>query len=128
MRTISVVSSAMATTRPMPIGFGRRKSGILPTSQTAVRRRSKWRFNPGCRARRESCPKHCPVTPGHDFRFDVDLHVKPGTETGFLIVFFFDGSAKVLSHLKEPLLSGRLEPDRALRRVRRLRCTAWADP
>jgi hypothetical protein len=47
------------------------------------------------------------VTPGHEFRFDFDLHLKSGTETGFLIVFFFDRSAKALAHWKEPLLAER---------------------
>jgi hypothetical protein len=47
--------------------------------------------------------KKVPATAGRDFTFDFDVHVHPGTETGYLIVFFFDASKKVILHLSEPL-------------------------
>jgi len=44
------------------------------------------------------------ATPDRDFRVEFNVHVHPDTQTGYLIVFFFDASKKVIQHLTEPLV------------------------
>jgi hypothetical protein len=48
-----------------------------------------------------------PVTPGQRFVIQFNVHVRRGTETGYLVVFFSDESHRVLLRLTEPLLPER---------------------
>ena len=48
--------------------------------------------------------KKAPATAGRDFTFDFETHARPETETGYLVVFFFDASRKVILRLAEPLV------------------------
>jgi hypothetical protein len=48
--------------------------------------------------------KRVPATAGREFNFDFDARVRPGAETGYLVVFFFDASKKVVLRMAEPLV------------------------
>jgi hypothetical protein len=45
-----------------------------------------------------------PVTPGREYHFDFDVRMHPDTETGYLVVFFFDTAKKVIKRDQVPLL------------------------
>ena len=49
-----------------------------------------------------------PVTPGREFTFDFEAHVQPVTETGYLVVFFFDEAKNVILRQPEPIVSRKL--------------------
>jgi hypothetical protein len=48
--------------------------------------------------------KKTPGTAGRDFTFDFDARARPENETGYLVVFFFDTSRKVILRIAEPLV------------------------
>jgi hypothetical protein len=58
--------------------------------------------------------KLLPATPGGESMFTFDVHVRPGTETGYLVMFFFDASKKVVHRVQESLVSEVPDPAREL--------------
>ena len=49
-----------------------------------------------------------PVTAGHEFTLNLDLHLQHDTETGYFVVFFFNDAKKVLLRVQEPLVPEKL--------------------
>jgi len=45
-----------------------------------------------------------PVTSGRDYQFTFDVRMQPDTETGYLVVFFFDAAKKVIKRDQVPLV------------------------
>jgi hypothetical protein len=49
--------------------------------------------------------KIVPATGARVFRCEFDVEVFPSTETGYLVVFFFDAARKVIARIQEPLVT-----------------------